>query len=540
MTEHNVAMPGTGRGGFSAPARTVEHAVDVVIVGSSSSFALTSRTWQVLKWAVSFPTMLGAFLVGAAFYAGRLFTVDPDLWWHIKDGQAILATHSWPTVDPYSFTVAGQPWMTFEWLGDVVIAWANRVGGVVGLDGLLIILGGAIMLALYLFATIRSGNSKAGFLAAAILFPLANPSFSMRPQMIGYLFLILTLAALELFRQGKQWPLYFLPLLFLLWVNAHGSFIVGIGVIFMYLVCGLKEFRLGGIEGRKWTPKERLRLEFIFLLCLAALPSTPYGTRLAVFPLQVASSLPISVASILEWLPMPLSLLGGKIFLALVLGFFVVQMVSGFQWRLEEIALFLGGVTLACIHVRFLMLFVPFFAPLLAVILARWLPRYDKEKDKHVLNAILIAGIIAAMVYYFPSRASLEKKVASQFPVQAVEYLRQHPVPGPMFDSYDFGGYLVLSGYKVFIDGRSEVYERGGVLSDYLHITMLQPGAIEVLRSYGIQSCLLARDAPLATVLTALPDWHKVYSDDTSALFVRRKVLPASGAPAAKPAVRGE
>jgi hypothetical protein len=103
-----------------------------------------------------------------------------------------------------------------------------------------------------------------------------------------------------------------------------------------------------------------------------------------------------------------------------------------------------------------------------------------------------------------------------------------------MFNDYGFGGYLVWSGRKVFIDGRSEVYERGGVLSDYLYIIALKPGALTVLRNYGIQSCLLERDAPLATVLNALPDWRKIYSDHTSVLFIRRQV------PAAKLAQGGE
>ncbi len=129
--------------------------------------------------------MLGTFLVGATFYAGRVFTVDPDMWWHITTGQTILATHHWPTVDPYSFTVHGQPWIAFEWLGEVLIGAVARIGGVRGLDALVIVLGGAVMIALYAFGTIRAGNSKAGFLAAAVFFTLANPSVFHAPANAG-------------------------------------------------------------------------------------------------------------------------------------------------------------------------------------------------------------------------------------------------------------------------------------------------------------------------------------------------------------------
>src|ERR1700683_3659091 len=65
----------------------------------------------------SFAAMLGTCLIGRVFLSLRSFQVDPDLWWHIKVGEGILATHHWPTTDAYSFTVAGQPWVSYEWLG---------------------------------------------------------------------------------------------------------------------------------------------------------------------------------------------------------------------------------------------------------------------------------------------------------------------------------------------------------------------------------------------------------------------------------------
>jgi hypothetical protein len=393
---------------------------------------------------------------------------------------------------------------------------------------LLIVLAGAVMMALYVFGTIRSGNSKAGFVAAACLVSLATPSFTMRPQMMGYLFLVLTLIALELFRQGKQWAIWLLPALILVWVNTHGSFIIGLGVILVYLVCGLKEFQVGAIEAKKWTQKQRVRLELVFLLCLAVLPITPYGTKLAAYPFDMAVAQPINVANVLEWHSMPFNLAVGKIFLVLVFGFFAVQMALSLKWRLEELTLFLGGVAMACVHLRFVLLFVPFFTPLLATIATRWLPRYDERKNKYILNAVLMAGVIAAMVHYFPSRTFLDERVAEKFPAKAVDYLREHPTPGPMFNSYGFGGYLVWNGQKVFIDGRGDLYERGGVFSDYLQVAQVKPTAVAILRNYGIESCLIERSATLANFLSVSPEWRQAYSDATSVLFVRRKTGEAA------------
>src|SRR6266436_837067 len=119
----------------------------------------TSKLVEGLKWAISFPAMLGMFLIGRVFYEGRGFVVDPDVWWHIKVGQDILRTHHWPTVDPYSFTAAGTPWIAYEWLGEIVLAWMYHLGGVVSLCVFLIAFGSAIILSLYWLATVRSGNS---------------------------------------------------------------------------------------------------------------------------------------------------------------------------------------------------------------------------------------------------------------------------------------------------------------------------------------------------------------------------------------------
>jgi hypothetical protein len=502
-----------------------EHAESLAPSASGMELSSTSaitKLMEALKWAFSFPAMLGAFLVGRVFYEGRGFVVDPDVWWHIKVGQDILRTHLFPTTDPYSFTAAGTPWIAYEWLGEIVLALVHRSGGVVGMGIFLIFLGSVIILSLYWLATVRSGNSKAGFVSALFLASLAFASFTLRPQMFGYLFLILTLLVLEKFRHGNSWPLWTLPVIFLAWVNTHGSFIIGIGVVALYLCAGLVSFQKGSVQAIAWTRKQRLQLETALLLCLVVLPITPYGTQLAVYPFDMAFSQPINVANVNEWRPMPFELVGGKIFLGLVVIFFLLQMFFRFSWRLEELLLVAGGTAMACLHVRFILLFVPFCAPVFATMLARWIPEYQRHKDKYIANAVLMVGVIAAMIHYFPTKATLDKKVAETYPVAALEYLRTHPIPGKMLNFYAFGGYLVFSGQPVFIDGRGDLYERSGVFSDYIHLNEFERGSLAVLRNYGINACILGTKQSLASVLSVAPEWRRVYSDDTSIIFVRQ------------------
>ena len=181
---------------------------------------------------------------------------------------------------------------------------------------LLLILGSAILIALYVLATIRSGNSKAAFVATAAVFVLATPSFNLRPQMLGYLFLILTLIALERFRQGHRRAVWALPILMMIWVNAHRSWIIGLGVIGIYLASGLVEFRVGRCRSlAAGAPPIACGWLAVLLLCACATLITPYGAGLAKYPFEVAFSLPLGVANVVEWLPMPFGAPLGKLFL---------------------------------------------------------------------------------------------------------------------------------------------------------------------------------------------------------------------------------
>jgi len=170
----------------------------------------------------------------------------------------------------------------------------------------------------------------------------------------------------------------------------------------------------------------------------------------------------------------------------------------------------------------------------LAVMLARWVSPYNRAKDQPVLNTVLMAAILAGMIHYFPSRAELGDRVAEQFPVGAVQYLNAHDVPEPMLNSYRFGGYLAWARgpeHKIFIDGRSELYETGGLLNDHMQLLEAKPAALSVLRFYGIKSLILEHSDSLIAMVSALPDWQKVYSDDLSVIFVHREPTTAVTAP---------
>jgi hypothetical protein len=118
---------------------------------------------------------------------------------------------------------------------------------------------------------------------------------------------------------------------------------------------------------------------------------------------------------------------------------------------------------------------------------------------------------------------------ADNFPQGALEYIREHKITQPMLNEYAWGGYLIRAAgpeHKVFIDGRADLYEYAGVLSDWLDLSRLAPNTPFLLRKYEVGACLLGREERLGTFLASQPDWEKVYSDELSVLLVRRP-LPA-------------
>lgn len=515
-------------------------------IQASSEPAEAGRLKAILRKAVSFHALLAALLVvlviaavgGLLHNAGKASrdavqpTIDiyeGDTWFHILVGEDILRTHAFPLTDTYTFTVNGSESMAFEWLGEVAMAATDHLGGLWALSVLFFATACTLLLLLYYYTFLRCGNSKAAFLACLPMAVLLSAFFTLRPQLFGYIFLFLTMICIEHFRRGRVWALWVLPPLFVIWVNTHGSFVLGIVFLGFYWAAGLVRFRAGGLEAEPWTPRQRLHLELVMLFSVAGLAITPYGTRLAGYTVHVLMNSSLGMSRIQEYLPLSDERL--KIFVVLVLAFLVGQVLLRPKYRLDDFVLLLGTAYGTFIHKRLLLCCIPVFTPLLAMLFARWIPNYDKTKDKYALNAVLIAAaLIITWVKFLPRRPQLENAVAVAFPHDAVEYIKGHPIQGNMLNPDFWGSYLIRTlgrEHKIFIDGRSQVFEDAGVFEDYLRIGDLDRDTPILLRKYRVDSCLTYHWSALATYLSASPEWDQVYQDDLAVLFVRKRPLGA-------------
>src|SRR5690348_3510572 len=532
---------------------TASNAVPLQRICAASAGQAPSAAVKVLKKVFSFHAFLAALLLAGAFavtftnihhvlfsVSQPLRWVESDTLWHVTVGNLILKTHIWPTHDIYSFTAHGSPWIAYEWLGEVIMSLAWRAGNLHGLAVLVMALISIIILGLFYLAYLGSRNTKSAFAACAVLLPLSAISWTLRPQLLGYAFLVITLIVLKRFRQGHTKTIWMLPLIFLLWTNTHGTFVLGFGVLGIYWLCGLKEIHVGDLYGQRWTPSERRQLELVALLSLTASIITPYGTQLAAYPLEMAGSQPMIIQIVQEWQPLALSESYGKLFLVLLLAFWVFVTARRFRIRLEDAALLLIATAETLMHARFMVLFVPVFAPLLAELIAPWFPPYDETKDHPFLNFALVGLTIAGIAIFFPSNSRLKQELANEMPAGALQYAAAHPDLGPTFNYFFWGGYLIQNhgpDDRVFIDGRLDIYEYSGVLADYMSIMSLKPNVESLLSKYRVRSCLIPPENPLAILLASSPGWKQVYRDGISTILVRDNASanPAKAVAASQP-----
>jgi hypothetical protein len=280
---------------------------------------------------------------------------------------------------------------------------------------------------------------------------------------------------------------------------------------------------MGLLVSRPWERHRRKTLVQALILSTGALFLNPVGVRQVLYPLNTLLHQPIGLSYVDEWMPLSMTSARG-VGLLVVLGcIFLLVIVQRSELFWHELVVLAVGTWLAISHRRMLFVFGILAAPVLSRLLAPLWDGYDTTRDLPLPNAILIAISLLIVMSGFPSSQNLTKQVNEQSPVQAVEYIQTHHLSGHMLNDYLYGGYLIWAApdHPVFLDGRSDVFEWTGVLSEFGKWAMLQSNPNTLLDKYNISFCLLARTSPIAHVLPLLPNWKTVYSDNVSTIFIR-------------------
>ena len=475
---------------------------------------------------------------------GRILTfsveqfTESDLWWHLRNAHTLLYSHSFSGADTYSFTAAGSPWISFEWLSEVAYFLAYKAFGLQGILLLFFVVLVVIFSAVYYRSCRAGANCKDAAITTFAAICLGGVSIGPRTLLFGWLCMTGLLLALDHFHEtGKG--LWLLPPLFAIWINFHGSWPFGLVVLGVTIVSGLVEGEWGLVVARRWTRVELRKLLLALAASLAALLLNPFGYKLVLYPLDLFFYQKGVMHFIEEWGPVEFGSLNGFLALGLILGLFAAGLFSQRQWTLEDVLLSGFALWAALSHGRFLffagLIIMPVLAPHLGLF-----PPYERERDKPWLNGIIIAGLVVGMIIYFPSGAKLQRMVDIEYPKAALAFMRSHQIQGRIFNQYKFGGYMELNTpeYKTFIDGRADLFTHKGTFYDYLKATSLL-NSFEVLDKYGIEYALLQPSEPMVYLLKHSGSWREIYSDNVAVLFERVSGATApdaghNGAPTAK------
>lgn len=480
-----------------------------------------------MRQVFSFPAVLAALLASTVFALGRNGLSDPDIWFHLLNAEHFLATHTVPRVETYSFTARGLPWMNPEYLAEVPYYLAWRAFGLVGIKGLSLLLIEFIFLGLLYICWKESGNVKAAALACYYAAFLGIVTFGPRTVLFGYCYLVLLLIVLQGFRLRGKAPLWLLPPLFCLWINTHGSWLLGLIVFGIIIAGGLIEGQWGRLVAVRWSKSQLRRLVGTMGACIVALFINPYGYRLVLYPFDLAFRQKVAVEHVEEWVSVNFHDLRGRIVLILLVGLILAALLSQYRWKLHELGLVLFALYTGLTYIRFLILAAILIAPLLAELL-RFVPRYRPEIDKPILNALLMAVMLVFIIRGLPSSGDLQRSIDRTFPTDVLPYLKSHQLSGRVLNSYLWGGYLCWNDreFKEFIDSRADVFVYAGVFKDYIDFLGLE-NPDTVLDRYKIQYVLLGQKEPVSVLLRHDRNWKVIFSGPTSTMFERTGDLPA-------------
>jgi len=449
-------------------------------------------------------------------------SIDPDLWWHLKAGQQMIDTRSIPHTDDYSFTKQGSEWVAHEWLSEVIMEALYRG---VGLVGLVTIFSFIIVIALWLTYRRCDGKPYAAGLAILLAAAASSPLFGIRPQMLTLLLTSIYIVLLERFDpKERSLRLWWLVPLMLLWVNLHAGWALGLALIGLYIIRAV-------LDG-DWNHIRPLLI--VLLVCTAMVPLNPNGFRMFSYPYETLTSASMA-AFIQEWASPNFHQVTYLPLAILLLSTFAAMALSPTRARLGEIFLVLITALGALRSVRHIPIFSLFAAPVLAKHL--WAIAKDRGWDKSLtgvearpngikllINIILLLAPLALGAFRIWHFASHQRNyITLRNPVAAVEFLKSQHLPGPIYNRYGWGGYLIYQlypEYRVYIDGRADVYG-DAFFTEAMQVYDGVGNWKEPLDRYGIQTVIIDTNVALSTALRNDNEWSNVYEDDQAVIFRR-------------------
>ena len=485
---------------------------------SASTSSIAAAPPAVTCVATDFVPLLVPLFAFALALASPAVLNDPDTFWHLATGAWIATQGAVPTTDPFSFSMPGAPWSAHEWITELLFLGAFRLAG---WSGVVLLTAGGIAAALTIVArrAARSGLAATPLLVMMLLsFSLISGSLLARPHILALALLAAWTSGLLSARDANRAPSWAMIALMALWVNMHASFLLGLALAGAF-----------ALEAVFDAPAERRARVFIdwtlfgFASVCAALLN-PQFYHAFLYPLMVVNMSLLTQIS--EWRPAnfehlePMEL----VLLALIgLAFFRPVRVAPVR-----LAILLALVHMA-LHQGRQQMVLAIVAPLLLAgpMSASFAPAAGETRSKGLnTRALLITCCLAALMAALRLAMPVARADSPAAPISALASVPVELREKPVLNELGFGGYLIFSHVRPFIDGRTDMY---GDEFTQTFFKMTEPDAAGLdayLDKYGIEWIIFPPEAPIVKSFTHRPGWTRLFGDAFAIVYARDGALP--------------
>lgn len=462
-------------------------------------------------WATAVVTLS----VGVALMS-RMSSVD--LAYHLRAGEAILSTRGVPSVDTFTFSVAGRVWLDQQWGAQLVLTLVSRAGGWVGLAMFHAALVGATFWFLWLACRARGASARLSAALTLSGFVVCFLNAGMRPQTMAYPLFTATLWILA-GRQAHPRRLWLLPILIAVWANVHGSFPLGLFLIV-----------LAWVEDRRDHAATKNSTLPVAVVGLLATVVGPYGIGVWRYTIDVSTNERI-LGYIQEWGPTTIRSIDGALFFLSALASVAFLARRGTKTDVLSLvwlgSFFLLGLSLARGEVWWGFVFPVTMAGL---IVESRSSTAAEQRGSLVMNLLVVSALIAFVAVGLPQfrdradPSSGSTSLLSSAPQRLVEAVqRESPPHARLFVTLAFASWFEYASpaNPVFVDSRIELFPKD-VWADYVAVIGARVGWQGILDRWRVDAIVLqAGDSTIAAMIEQDPAWRLVYRDGSGTVFVR-------------------
>ncbi len=404
-----------------------------------------------------------------------------DFWIQLKIGDIIRQGGEIPRTVLFSYTEAKDfPFVAHEWLPSVIFSQIYEIFGYYQLITIKCLLYFVIFGLLILFAKRSHGNMELAVITSVFIMLLANYRSFLRPEVFAYMFFLIQLNLLDKLRHHKSlWLIVGVILTNILWVNSHGSFLVSIGLPFVF-VCGniLDQSYQKYVRG---DPRVQLSVDYYFIalgfICILTSLMNPFGLELHKHVYSLSQNDYVK-STIFEWRgPFHASVRGTTVFklyityLLLLVPFVALnyKKLNGTSWILLVVFGFLSYE--AHRHIAF-------FAFASIVPISMMIGNFNTIKTRYVSILALVVSMVLLGTSYRARSVGNTVGVRSGYyhsariSQQALNFMKEKNLSGNVLNTYAFGGQLIYYRYpemKITLDSRIDAYGRS-YMSKYFQL----------------------------------------------------------------------